>query len=462
MTRWRQLSLWCADWRTAERIAVTCLDPTVSAAQERGDLAGWWFVRKGPSWRLRVQPADDIDGNVVVGDVAEALRRSGHVRHVAELVYEPETAAFGGPAAMTAAHELFAADSRHVLNHLARTRGRNDHRRELGVLLAGRLLRAAGLDWYEQGDVWHRLAAHRAPTERPTPTPATVNAVGKLLTAVNDTTSSPLHEVPEWPAAHEQAGRALTQIAHSGRLDRGMRAVLAHHLLFTFNRLGISAEDQYVLAASASHFVLQENHHMTPTHSTEPVSDIATAPGSPTAAQLRDGLADYIRGRGTFRSAAVERAFRTVPRHLFLPDVDLAEAYAPRPVITKRAPNGTALSSASSPNLVADMLELLDARPGHQVLEIGAATGINAALLAEIVGPDGHVVTVEIDHDLTEEARTALDTAGYGHVEVHCADGALGHPSGGPYDRIIVTAGAWNIPATWWEQLAPAGRLVVP
>ena len=97
-------------------------------------------------------------------------------------------------------------------------------------------------------------------------------------------------------------------------------------------------------------------------------------------AQLRTALIDYIRGRNTFRTSRVENAFRTVPRHVFLLGVDLEAAYAPRPVVTKCADNGTAVSSASSPNLVAEMLELIDVQPGHRVLEIGAATGINAAL----------------------------------------------------------------------------------
>ncbi|WP_028927924.1 methyltransferase, FxLD system [Pseudonocardia acaciae] len=180
------------------------------------------------------------------------------------------------------------------------------------------------------------------------------------------------------------------------------------------------------------------------------------------AEQLRAGLVDYIRGRGTFQTQAVETAFATVPRHLFLPDVDLETAYAPQVVVTKRAPDGSALSSATHPNMVASMLEQLAAQPGHRVLEIGAATGINAALLAELVGPTGSVVTIEIDQDLTDGARAALDTAGYHHVEVICADGSLGHPEHAPYDRIIVTAGAPDIPSTWWAQLAPEGRIVVP
>ncbi|MEY9840666.1 methyltransferase of FxLD system [Streptacidiphilus sp. EB103A] len=151
-----------------------------------------------------------------------------------------------------------------------------------------------------------------------------------------------------------------------------------------------------------------------------------------------------------------------MPRHLFLPGVDLATAYAPKPVVTKRAQDGAAISSASSPSLVAAMLEQLDVRPGHRVLEIGAATGINAALLAELVGPAGSVVTIELDEDLAAGARSGLTAAGYTQVEVVCGDGALGYPRGTKFDRIIVTAGAWDVSAAWWQQLAVGGRLVVP
>ncbi|HVB46442.1 MAG TPA: methyltransferase, FxLD system, partial [Streptosporangiaceae bacterium] len=157
-----------------------------------------------------------------------------------------------------------------------------------------------------------------------------------------------------------------------------------------------------------------------------------------------------------------EGAFRRLPRHLFLPGVPLSDAYAPKVVVTKRGHDGTAVSSASHPNLVAAMLEQLEVRPGHRILEIGTATGINAGLLAELAGPRGTVATIEIDPGLAEGARRALTAAGYGNVEVICGDGAAGHAAGAPYDRIIVTAGAWDIPGAWWDQLGPAGRLVVP
>ena len=102
---------------------------------------------------------------------------------------------------------------------------------------------------------------------------------------------------------------------------------------------------------------------------------------------MRAALADYISGRRTFQTPQVQAAFLAVPRHLFLPGTDLAAAYSPQVVVTKRAGDGAAISSASHPNLVAAMLEQLDVAPGHRVLEIGAGTGINAALLAELAGP---------------------------------------------------------------------------
>jgi protein-L-isoaspartate(D-aspartate) O-methyltransferase len=178
--------------------------------------------------------------------------------------------------------------------------------------------------------------------------------------------------------------------------------------------------------------------------------------------QLRERLVAAIARRGTFRAPQVEAAFRTVPRHLFLPGVTVEEAYSSHPVITKRAEDGSALSSASQPNLVAAMLEQLDVRPGMRVLEIGAATGINAALLAELVGPTGNVVTIEIDDDLAAGAQAALIAAGYLQVTVICGDGADGYPAGAPYDRIIVTAGAADLAPAWWAQLAVGGRIVVP
>ena len=184
---------------------------------------------------------------------------------------------------------------------------------------------------------------------------------------------------------------------------------------------------------------------------------------STTASQLHVGLVDFLLARGTITTGRVEAALRSVARHPFVASVPLEAAYAPDDaVVTKRDAAGAPLSSASAPGVVAAMLEQLDVQPGMRILEIGAGTGYNAALLATLTGPAGRVVTLDIDQDVTGEARDALSAAGFGQVEVLTADGAHGHASGGPYDRIIVTAEAWDLPAAWWQQLTTAGRIVVP
>src|SRR5262249_39931318 len=123
---------------------------------------------------------------------------------------------------------------------------------------------------------------------------------------------------------------------------------------------------------------------------------------------------------------------------------------------------GRVVSSSSQPAIMAVMLEQLGVAPGHRVLEVGAGTGYNAALLDEIVGPGGEVTTVDIDDDVAEGARAHLAGAGRPRVRVVCADGAYGHPPRAPYDRIIVTVGAWEVAPAWARQLAADGRLVVP
>jgi protein-L-isoaspartate(D-aspartate) O-methyltransferase len=108
------------------------------------------------------------------------------------------------------------------------------------------------------------------------------------------------------------------------------------------------------------------------------------------------------------------------------------------------------------------MLEQLRLPLGGRVLEIGAGTGYNAALLSGLVGSSGRVVSVEIDAEVAGEARDHLSQAGIGNVEVVRGDGALGWPDGAPYDGIIVTAGASDLAPAWYGQLAAHGRLVMP
>ena len=170
-----------------------------------------------------------------------------------------------------------------------------------------------------------------------------------------------------------------------------------------------------------------------------------------------------VRERGHAWRPGVKQALHAVPREAFIPEATIEEALdAHTAYVTKRAADGRSLSSASAPTIVALMLDQLDVQLGHRVLEIGAGTGYNAALLSHLVGRNGHVVTVDIDPDATTRARTALNITGHTRVEVITGDGADGAPGCGEFDRIVITAGAWDVPPAWTEQLAPDGRLVLP
>ncbi|GIG67805.1 methyltransferase, FxLD system [Phytomonospora endophytica] len=180
------------------------------------------------------------------------------------------------------------------------------------------------------------------------------------------------------------------------------------------------------------------------------------------AAVLRSHLVDKLRDEQFLRTERVEQAMQTVQRHLFLPEETTARAYEDDHVVTKWAADGKALSSASAPWIVAAMLEDLDVQPGQRVLEIGAGTGYNAALVRELVGPTGSVTSIDIDADVVETARQNLTSAGYDDIHLVTGDGAEGHSAHAPFDRIVATAGCWDIPAAWWEQLTKSGRLVIP
>jgi protein-L-isoaspartate(D-aspartate) O-methyltransferase len=176
---------------------------------------------------------------------------------------------------------------------------------------------------------------------------------------------------------------------------------------------------------------------------------------------LHNAYIEHLRNNGDIQSSRVEEAFRAVPRHLFLPDVPLERVYSDESILTKLQ-DGEVVSSSSQPAMMAIMLEQLDLQPGHHVLEVGAATGYNAGLMAHLVGDSGQVTTIDIDEDLVEGAREHLAAAGLASVTTVCGDGGLGYPDHAPYDRIILTVGAWDIVPAWWEQLRPGGRLLLP
>lgn len=183
-------------------------------------------------------------------------------------------------------------------------------------------------------------------------------------------------------------------------------------------------------------------------------------PSDPTA--LHHALVDTLVERQLITSPAVEAAFRAVRREFFLPDLPPEEVYKDDAIPTKLDGAGRPISSSSQPAMMAIMLEQLDLQPGHHVLEIGAGTGYNAALIAHVVGDHGRVTTVDVDDDLVASARANLAAAGFDHVPVICGDGMRGYAPNAPYDRIILTVAGWDIPPEWLAQLNPEGRLLLP
>jgi protein-L-isoaspartate(D-aspartate) O-methyltransferase len=179
-------------------------------------------------------------------------------------------------------------------------------------------------------------------------------------------------------------------------------------------------------------------------------------------AGMHQALVDDLVKRRLIKSRTVERAFRAVPRHPFLPGVALELIYKDEPVVTHYNMDKQPISSSSQPAIMAIMLEMLALEPGQRVLEIGAGTGYNAALMTQIVGESGKVVAVDIDPDVIHEADAHLRAAGIDGVTLVLGDGALGCEAFAPYDRIILTVGATDIAPAWRDQLVEGGLLVLP
>ena len=112
--------------------------------------------------------------------------------------------------------------------------------------------------------------------------------------------------------------------------------------------------------------------------------------------EYQQALVEHLKEENCITTAVVEQAFLVVPRHLFLPGEPLEQVYSDRSIVVRRDAEGQWTSSSSQPAIMAIMLEQLDLKPRQRVLEIGAGTGYNAALIASIVGPGGRVVTVDI------------------------------------------------------------------
>lgn len=261
---WRQVNIEFHDWSAAPGITARHLRPVLDQTS-----GGWWYIRKHPHWRLRhrardTSPAATVQRDNVLRPALDALVDDGAVRAWHPAIYEPETLAFGGPAGMRAAHALFCGDSLATLSLLASPPepGHDAGRAELSLLAISRMLRAAGLDWYEQGDVWAKVTASRPATTATRPAAQrAAAAVHRLLTLDTGArtalvTAGPLTSHRAWLDTFDDAGARLGTLARTGHLTRGLRAVLAHHVIFHWNRLAVPGADQHILAALARDVLL--------------------------------------------------------------------------------------------------------------------------------------------------------------------------------------------------------------
>lgn len=253
VSRWHQVRVRPADRKAAERTLVVAVGPRLDGFVEEGGASGWWFMRKEPGWRIRLLDADtDAAGHLFSELVADAT-----IAEWATAIYEPETAAFGGDDGMDIIHDLFQADTSGILSYLRHEQPPLG-RREMSLLLISAMLAAAGLDRFERGDVFFRTA-----TMRPTLVDAaeladlTKQLTSLLAVPVGDesplfTAGGPAAFAADWRAAFEESGGRLAAAAASGTPTRGLRAILAHVIIFHWNRLGLSAATQAILTNAAA------------------------------------------------------------------------------------------------------------------------------------------------------------------------------------------------------------------
>ncbi len=181
-------------------------------------------------------------------------------------------------------------------------------------------------------------------------------------------------------------------------------------------------------------------------------ADAGAGDGADDFAELRRRMAEDIRHMGV-TDARVLSAMARVPRHRFVPEAQVAFAYADGPL-----PIGDG-QTISQPYMVAAMTEALRLKGTERVLEVGTGSGYQCAVLAELAR---EVVTVERIAELSERAGAVLADLGYTNVIRVVGDGTLGAPPNAPYDAILVTAGAPAAPEPLLAQLADGGRLVIP
>jgi protein-L-isoaspartate(D-aspartate) O-methyltransferase len=170
----------------------------------------------------------------------------------------------------------------------------------------------------------------------------------------------------------------------------------------------------------------------------------------------REELVERLVRWGYLSKRNIINAFKKVPRHEFIPENIRGHAYADQPLSIGHG------QTISAPSMIAIMLESLDLKAGQKVLEVGTGSGYNAALIADVVGQKGKVFSIERIDELAEFGRANLEKTGYGLVQVVAGDGTCGYKKEAPWDRILVTACAPEVPKPLVEQLKIGGKLGTP
>ncbi|MFI2210131.1 thiopeptide-type bacteriocin biosynthesis protein [Streptomyces sp. NPDC020141] len=269
---WFQAYVQFRDWQTAEQSVITHLWPALQQAEAEGTITAWWFVRKFPCWRFRIRSGPSASISAVQNLMAEkfdTMVAQGAAERWRESIYEPETYVLGGPASIEIAHCLFHADSRELLTYISRQSTQavpSLGRKELSILLLSTLIRGAGQEWAEQGDIWRRVESSRPlpPSTQPERLHLMRPDLLKLLTLDVSAGSGlleargPLAGLSLWFGAFHSAGKRLEEAANANRLGRGTRDVVERHVLFHWNRTGLPAPQQSIVARVAREVILGE------------------------------------------------------------------------------------------------------------------------------------------------------------------------------------------------------------
>ena len=169
-------------------------------------------------------------------------------------------------------------------------------------------------------------------------------------------------------------------------------------------------------------------------------------------------MVEKLISSGYIKTDEVRQAMETIPRHIFVPEEMQRYAHADTPI--QIGPGGQTISA---PHMVAMMLELMELKKGMTILEIGCGSGYHAALAAYLVGAEGHVYTIDIVEELTENAKKHIAQVGlHDRIDVLFADGSKGLPEHAPYDRIMAACSASEVPQPLMDQLKDPGIAIIP